>query len=69
MATPTRRCGRPLNFSIDADAVDIMHALVPSTKAYGRFISELIRQEMVRRETRQEMMQQIQTAATQQENI
>ena len=62
MATPTR-CGKAAVFTFDHDALDLLSVLAPSKKAQGRFLSELIRQEQVRRETRREMIADMQAAA------
>ena len=62
MATPHRN-GKSAVFTFDHDALELLPLLAPGKRAQGRFISELIRQEQVRRETRQEMLQQMQAAA------
>jgi len=57
MPTP-RRCGIAVNITVDHDALDLLRFLSPGQRTQGRFVSELIRQEMIRRETRQEMLAQ-----------
>src|SRR5262245_22197115 len=55
MSTPIR-CGKAAVFTFDHDALEILPLLAPSKKAQGRFLSELIRQEVVRREERQKVL-------------
>ena len=50
-STPTR-CGIARALTLDADALELLRELCPSTKAHGRFISELIRTEQRVREER-----------------
>ena len=54
---PTKR--RPKTFTIDCDALAILETMVPSDKSHGRVISELIRNEMVRREERQRVRHEL----------
>ena len=44
------RKGRPLNFQIDHDAAAMLSEMVPTLKSHGRFLSELIRREYIRRQ-------------------
>ena len=44
------RKGRPLNFQIDHDAAEMLYQMVPTLKSHGRFLSELIRREHIRRQ-------------------
>ena len=44
------RKGRPLNFQIDHDAAEMLYELVHTNKSHGRFLSELIRREYIRRQ-------------------
>ena len=39
------RKGIAVNFTLETECVEILHALCPSGKSYGRLLSELIRQE------------------------
>ena len=55
MATPVR-CGRAAVHTFDQDALDMLAVLAPSKKAQGRFLSELIRQEVTRRVERQKFV-------------
>jgi hypothetical protein len=59
---PLRR-GVQKNISLDADAAALFPVLCENSRAYGKFISELLRQEMVRRETRQQMIREFQEMA------
>jgi hypothetical protein len=43
------RKGRAINVTIEHECVDILHALCPSGKSYGRLLSELLRREEQRR--------------------
>jgi hypothetical protein len=52
--TLAMRRGVAQTLTLDVDAVELLPQLAPSTKCYGRFMRELIRQEWVRRETRHE---------------
>ena len=54
--TPKRK---PKTFTLDADAIEYLKTLVPSDKSHGRVISELIRNEIVRREERQRVRQEL----------
>jgi hypothetical protein len=53
------RCGHAVNFTLDFDALETLRLLAPGRKAQGRFLSSLIREELVRRETRRETREQI----------
>jgi hypothetical protein len=44
------RKGRPCYFQLDFDAWELLQALSPTDKSYGRFLSELIRRDHARRE-------------------
>ena len=44
-----RKC-KPLQFSFDHDAVAMLYELVPTKKAVGRYLSELIRRDYLRRQ-------------------
>jgi hypothetical protein len=44
------RKGRPLNFQIDHDAVQLLYEIVSSRKGHGKYISELIRRDAIRRQ-------------------
>lgn len=52
---PVVRRGVPKNISLDQDAVLILKELSPSTKGYGRLVSELLRREDERRRERQRL--------------
>ena len=45
-----RRKGKPLLFQIDFDAAEMLYEMVPTNKSHGRFISELIRRDYIRRQ-------------------
>jgi hypothetical protein len=53
--TAVVRRGIPKNLSLDHDAVLILKELSPSTKGYGRLVSELLRREDERRRERQRL--------------
>jgi hypothetical protein len=44
------RKGKVVTFSLDKDAWELLKAQAPTMKAYGRYISELIRREAIRRQ-------------------
>ena len=44
-----QRKGRACNFTFEVEAVEILKTLVPNGKGYGKFLSDLIRQEEQRR--------------------
>jgi hypothetical protein len=44
------RKGRPLNFQLDHDAVELLYEMVSSKKGHGKYISELIRRDAIRRQ-------------------
>jgi hypothetical protein len=58
MSTP-HRCGKAVNLTLDLDVIDVLPSMAPGRKAVGRFLSELVRAEIVRRETRQEERERI----------
>lgn len=43
------RNGRPCCFQLDFDAFELLQELAPGPKTFGRFISELIRRDAIRR--------------------
>jgi hypothetical protein len=51
MTSPTRK-GHPCTYNMDRDALVLLRELVPSQRAYGKFLSELIRREACLREER-----------------
>ena len=51
MATPMRR-GIVRTLTLDPDVSELLHELAPSGKRIGAFLSELVRAEVIRRETR-----------------
>lgn len=53
MPRSTRR-GKAVCFTLDYDALELLPHLRPNSKAFGLLVSELIRAEAVRRETRKE---------------
>ena len=61
MASPHRN-GRAAVFTFDHDALELLPLLAPGKRAQGRFLSDLIRQEQIRRETRREMIAEMQAA-------
>jgi hypothetical protein len=50
---PIVKRGVPCNFAFDVDAIELLREMVPSKKGYGRYLSELLRNEQIRREERQ----------------
>jgi hypothetical protein len=52
------RKGKMRSLQLDVDALEMLHELSPTRKAFGRFISELIRREYVRREKWQRRREQ-----------
>ena len=44
-----RKC-KPLQFSFDFDAAAMLYEIAPTKKAIGRYLSELIRRDYVRRQ-------------------
>lgn len=63
MSTPTIRRGKAATFTMDPDALALLRSLAPSTKRYGSLLSELIRAEVSRRETRAEVLTALQQAS------
>ena len=57
MASPQRK-GIPTTFNLDCDAKELLKLLVPSTRAYGRFLSSLIRKEADVRIDRQRLLKE-----------
>jgi hypothetical protein len=53
------RKGVPVCLTLDDDAIEILRVLSPSAKRLGSTLSELCRQEMVRREERGRWMQEL----------
>jgi hypothetical protein len=51
MASPIKK-GVPKNYTLDADAIELLRILAPSHMRHGSFISELIRREWHQREAR-----------------
>ena len=43
------RKGRVCTFQLDFDAWELLQAISPTTKSYGRYLSELVRRDAVRR--------------------
>jgi hypothetical protein len=58
MASPVRK-GIPTTLTLAPDAKELLRVLSPSTKAHGHLVSELIRAEVVRREARREVRQEL----------
>ena len=56
MPTP-RRCGVSKCLTIDHDAVTLLQELCESSKAQGKFLSELVRREKALREQREQLRQ------------
>jgi hypothetical protein len=44
---------------MDRDALDLLRLLAPHNKAYGIFLSELVRAKVVRREERRKIAQEL----------
>jgi hypothetical protein len=44
------RKGKPIAYQFDHDAVVMLYELVPTNKSHGRFLSELVRREYLRRQ-------------------
>ena len=57
-AKPVRR-GKPVFFTLDFDAMSLLEAMIPSSKARGSFCSELIRKEAERRARRPALLQKL----------
>lgn len=56
MPTPTRPPGvRVVNLSLDAEAVELLKACAPTTKAIGRFVSRLVYEHAARLEERRRL--------------
>jgi len=53
------RKGVPKNMSLDVDAVRILEELSPSTKGYGKLVSELLRREDERRRERERLRKEL----------
>jgi hypothetical protein len=51
---PERR-GIAKNLTLDFDAAELLYEMVPSRKGYGRYVSELIRNERLRKEERDKL--------------
>ena len=47
-----KRCGHVMTMTIDHIAVEALRLMVPGPKVIGRFVSQLIMQEVQRREAR-----------------
>ena len=45
-----QRKGKLLMFQFDFDAVDMLYEIAPTKKAVGRYLSELVRRDYVRRQ-------------------
>jgi hypothetical protein len=54
-----RRCGVVMNLCLDYDIPDLIRSMAPSGKRYSAFISELVRQEALRRQVRQETLDEL----------
>jgi hypothetical protein len=53
------RRGIPTNICLDPDAKVLLRELAPGAKAYGRFVSELLRREDERRRDREQLRQEL----------
>ena len=62
MASPQRKA-IPSTLSLAPDAKALLKILVPNSRAYGLFISELIRREVDVRLVRQGLLKQLHTEA------
>ena len=63
--TPVRR-GKPVTLSLDPDANALLRAMVPNTRAFGLFCSELIRKEAQLRADRPRMLATLAAEAVEQ---
>jgi hypothetical protein len=45
-----QRKGKPLMFQFDFDAVEMLYELAPTRKSIGRYLSELVRRDYIRRQ-------------------
>ena len=45
-----QRKGKPLMFQFDFDAVEMLYEIAPTRKAIGRYLSELVRRDYLRRQ-------------------
>ncbi len=61
MASPDRKA-KPTVLALQEDALTLLKILVPSRKAYGLFLSELIRREVDVRSNRLRLAQELETA-------
>jgi hypothetical protein len=50
-----RRRGVAINITLDKDAAELLKEIAPHKKGHGRFVSELLRAERLRREERERM--------------
>jgi hypothetical protein len=44
------RKGKPLLFQFDFDAVEMLYEIAPTKKSIGRYLSELVRRDFIRRQ-------------------
>ena len=56
--TPRRR-GIAVNLTLDTDAAELLREIAPTKKGHGRFVSELLRAERLRREERARLRQAV----------
>jgi hypothetical protein len=54
-----RRTGVVRTLTLDHDAAQLLDEMVPSHKGYGRYLSELLRNERIRQEERARFRQQV----------
>ena len=62
-SSPPYRRGKPLCVRIDADAQQLLRAMVPGHMGHGKLLSELIRKEAERRVDRPRMLAALAAAA------
>jgi hypothetical protein len=48
-ALASRRKGKPATFTFEFEALEILRVLCPNTQGFGKFLSDLLRQEEARR--------------------
>jgi hypothetical protein len=53
------RRGKLVHLTLDHDALGILEAIAPGSKHYGKLLSELLRQEIVRRQERHKVLEEL----------
>jgi hypothetical protein len=55
----TARKGKPATFTYEPEALEILRTMCPNTQSYGKFLSDLLRQEEARRHELRRMRYQL----------